>query len=157
MNTIIFAHVNKPVHMVWDAFNLPKHIMNWNHASDTWHCPAAKNDLRVGGSGQNAGNGSSGQPGYTALTASVINITYAKLIANGGKGGNYYNSFGLVWRVAGGSGGNGGAKGVKGSFGTGSPVNGIGIGINFGQIYFDEENQPKDGVPGEPGIVLTAK
>src|SRR5690606_12057908 len=49
MNTIIFAHVNKPVHMVWDAFNLPKHIMNWNHASDTWHCPAAKNDLRVGG------------------------------------------------------------------------------------------------------------
>ncbi len=49
MNTTIFAHVNKPVQTVWDAFNLPKHIMNWNHASDTWYCPAAKNDLRVGG------------------------------------------------------------------------------------------------------------
>ncbi|XQP84222.1 MAG: SRPBCC domain-containing protein [Candidatus Pollutiaquabacter aromativorans] len=23
--------------------------MQWNHASDDWHCPAASNDLRVGG------------------------------------------------------------------------------------------------------------
>jgi len=23
--------------------------MLWNHASDDWHCPAASNDLRVGG------------------------------------------------------------------------------------------------------------
>ena len=27
----------------------PKHIMEWNHASDDWYSPFAENDLRVGG------------------------------------------------------------------------------------------------------------
>lgn len=34
----------------WDCFNKPEHVMQWNHASEDWHCPAAVNDLRVGGS-----------------------------------------------------------------------------------------------------------
>jgi uncharacterized protein YndB with AHSA1/START domain len=29
---------------------MPEHITQWNHAGDDWHCPAATNDLRVGGS-----------------------------------------------------------------------------------------------------------
>ncbi len=39
----------KPISKVWDYFNNPKHITKWNFADETWHCPKAENDLRVGG------------------------------------------------------------------------------------------------------------
>lgn len=41
--------VNAPVGTVWESFNSPEHITKWNSASDDWHTPWAKNDLRVGG------------------------------------------------------------------------------------------------------------
>lgn len=34
---------------IWRLFNEPKHIVNWNFASDDWCCPRAEIDLRVGG------------------------------------------------------------------------------------------------------------
>lgn len=34
---------------VWDAYTSPSHITKWNFADDSWHCPRATNDLRVGG------------------------------------------------------------------------------------------------------------
>jgi uncharacterized protein YndB with AHSA1/START domain len=34
---------------VWEAWTKPEHITKWNFASDDWQCPAASNDLRVGG------------------------------------------------------------------------------------------------------------
>lgn len=34
---------------VWDYYTNPKHIVNWNFASDDWHCPSAENDMKVGG------------------------------------------------------------------------------------------------------------
>lgn len=34
---------------VWECWTNPEHIMEWNHASDDWHCPAATNDLVTGG------------------------------------------------------------------------------------------------------------
>lgn len=45
----ISALVNKPVADVWNAWTDPKHIMQWNAASDDWHCPKAANDPRAGG------------------------------------------------------------------------------------------------------------
>lgn len=45
----ISATVNAPVDKVWTAWTAPEHIVNWNFASDDWHCPKAENDLRVGG------------------------------------------------------------------------------------------------------------
>jgi uncharacterized protein YndB with AHSA1/START domain len=33
----------------WDYYTLPEHIVNWNFASDEWHCPRASNELVVGG------------------------------------------------------------------------------------------------------------
>ena len=41
--------VNTPVEKVWIYWTVPEHITKWNNASDDWHTPAAKNDLRVGG------------------------------------------------------------------------------------------------------------
>lgn len=41
--------VQAPVEKVWEYWTNPKHIIQWNSASDDWHTPKAKNDLRVGG------------------------------------------------------------------------------------------------------------
>ncbi|MFG6687347.1 SRPBCC family protein [Mariniflexile sp. HNIBRBA6329] len=41
--------VNVNLQKVWDFWTKPEHIVNWNFASDDWHCPKATNDLRVGG------------------------------------------------------------------------------------------------------------
>jgi uncharacterized protein YndB with AHSA1/START domain len=38
-----------PVEKVWQCWNEPAHITQWAFASDDWECPAAQNDLRVGG------------------------------------------------------------------------------------------------------------
>ncbi len=43
--TTVAATVNK----AWDYWTNPDHITKWNFASDDWHCPAASNDLKVGG------------------------------------------------------------------------------------------------------------
>ena len=45
----VAATVNAPIEKVWDYFTQPQHIIQWNHASDDWHCPKAENDLRIGG------------------------------------------------------------------------------------------------------------
>ncbi|MFM2284896.1 MAG: hypothetical protein RLZZ543_393 [Bacteroidota bacterium] len=49
MKITVEVLVNADVQHVWNCFTQPEHIMQWNHAGDDWHCPAAQNDLRVGG------------------------------------------------------------------------------------------------------------
>src|SRR5690606_20186537 len=34
---------------VWNLYNTPDHVRNWNHASDDWHSPFAENNLKVDG------------------------------------------------------------------------------------------------------------
>lgn len=41
--------IEAPIEHVWECWTNPDHIMEWNHASDDWHCPAATNDLTIGG------------------------------------------------------------------------------------------------------------
>jgi uncharacterized protein YndB with AHSA1/START domain len=48
-STTITATVHAPIEHVWKAWNDPKHVTKWNHASDDWECPHGTNDLRVGG------------------------------------------------------------------------------------------------------------
>jgi uncharacterized protein YndB with AHSA1/START domain len=43
------ATVHAPIKTVWSYWNEPEHITKWNAASDDWHTPHAKNDLRIGG------------------------------------------------------------------------------------------------------------
>jgi len=45
----IEALIHAEINLVWDCYTQPSHITEWNFASDDWHCPMAKNDLRVGG------------------------------------------------------------------------------------------------------------
>ena len=34
---------------VWHCYTDPAHIVNWNFADPSWHCPSAANDLKIGG------------------------------------------------------------------------------------------------------------
>jgi uncharacterized protein YndB with AHSA1/START domain len=34
---------------VWECWNKPEHITQWNFADASWHCPKAENDLKMGG------------------------------------------------------------------------------------------------------------
>jgi uncharacterized protein YndB with AHSA1/START domain len=45
VETTVFA----PVARVWEAYTSPAEVVQWNFASDDWHCPSASSDLRVGG------------------------------------------------------------------------------------------------------------
>ena len=53
-----------PVEKVWDYFNTPKHIMNWNFAHESWKCPSSENDLRVGGKFSNRMEAKDGSFGF---------------------------------------------------------------------------------------------
>ncbi|OAQ40768.1 polyketide cyclase [Pedobacter psychrophilus] len=41
--------IDLPIEKVWELWTNPKHIINWNFASEDWHTPSAENDLIVGG------------------------------------------------------------------------------------------------------------
>jgi uncharacterized protein YndB with AHSA1/START domain len=43
------ANVHADIKKVWDSYTNPKHIVNWNFADPSWHCPSAENDMRIGG------------------------------------------------------------------------------------------------------------
>lgn len=45
----ITATVHADLDKTWNCWTDPEHIVNWNFASDDWHCPKASNDPRTGG------------------------------------------------------------------------------------------------------------
>lgn len=45
----VLATVNADAKKVWDYYNSPTHIIHWNFADPSWHCPSAENDMRIGG------------------------------------------------------------------------------------------------------------
>jgi len=46
---MISATVHAPIEKIWEYWNSPEHIMEWNNASPDWHTPYATSDLQVGG------------------------------------------------------------------------------------------------------------
>jgi uncharacterized protein YndB with AHSA1/START domain len=48
-NITVKTTINALVSKVWEFYNSPKHIVNWNNASPDWHTTRAESDLRVGG------------------------------------------------------------------------------------------------------------
>jgi len=45
----IQAEIQKDIFTVWHTYHQPKHIVNWNYASDDWHTPRAESEFKVGG------------------------------------------------------------------------------------------------------------
>ena len=49
MDITVETTVDAPLSTVWQCWTAPEHITQWNFAADTWHCPSATNDVRIGG------------------------------------------------------------------------------------------------------------
>ena len=45
----VSATIHSDLKKVWDYYTNPKHIVNWNFADPSWHCPSASNDMKLGG------------------------------------------------------------------------------------------------------------
>ncbi|WP_312190957.1 SRPBCC family protein [Sphingobacterium sp.] len=60
----IEAHINVRVESIWNAYNSAEDIMQWNHASDNWHCTSSINDLRIGGKFKNRMEAKDGSMGF---------------------------------------------------------------------------------------------
>jgi len=45
----VTANIEAPTTKVWDYYTNPSHIVNWNFAHPSWHCPTATNDMKIGG------------------------------------------------------------------------------------------------------------
>lgn len=43
------AIIHAPIEKVWEFYTHPTHIVQWNFADPSWHCPSASNDLTEGG------------------------------------------------------------------------------------------------------------
>lgn len=41
--------IQAPAEKVWELWTGPRHITQWNHASDDWHTPRAQNEVKEGG------------------------------------------------------------------------------------------------------------
>ena len=45
----VSATIDAGIEKVWEYWTEPRHITNWNTATDEWHTPKAENDLKEGG------------------------------------------------------------------------------------------------------------
>lgn len=45
VSTLVKANIAK----AWEYYTKPEHIVNWNFADASWHCPSAINDMSIGG------------------------------------------------------------------------------------------------------------
>lgn len=46
---IVSTTIESPIEDVWKHFTNEVSIQKWNFANENWHCPSAKNDLKVDG------------------------------------------------------------------------------------------------------------
>ena len=64
MKVTVKVTIEKPVDLVWAYYTTPEDIVRWNFASDDWHTPSARVDLRVGGSFSSRMEAKDGSAGF---------------------------------------------------------------------------------------------
>lgn len=58
------VEIKAPLSLVWELWNDPEAITQWNFATPAWHCPSASVDLRVGGKIQSRMEAKDGSMGF---------------------------------------------------------------------------------------------
>lgn len=75
----ISVTVQAPLAKVWDCWTQPEHITQWNFAIDTWQCPWATQDLRVGGRQESRMEAKDGSMGFEFGGTYTVVDTHQKL------------------------------------------------------------------------------
>ncbi len=86
MKITINSVVNAPINTVWEAWNSPEDIKQWNAAHESWHTTNSTVDLREGGkfsSRMEAKDGSAGFDFEGTYTRIVPHKTIECVIADG--------------------------------------------------------------------------
>lgn len=65
--------VDAPREKAWKYYTAPEHIIEWNFAHPSWHCPTASNDVRIGGKYQARMEARDGNAGFD-FEASYISV-----------------------------------------------------------------------------------
>ena len=65
---------------VWNYYTDPEHIIKWNFADSSWHCPSATNDLQVGGKYFARMEAKDGSFGFD-YEASYYEVTYGESLS----------------------------------------------------------------------------
>src|SRR5690606_10502783 len=63
-NVTVQTTVKATAQKVWNTWNEPSHIIQWNTASPDWHTPRAENDLRSGGNFRHRMEARDGSTGF---------------------------------------------------------------------------------------------
>lgn len=88
----VTATVNASATKTWDCYTNPAHIVNWNFADPSWHCPSAINDLKVGGTYIARMEARDGSFGFD-FEAVYSEITLGKHFTYGFEGRNVFVKF----------------------------------------------------------------
>jgi uncharacterized protein YndB with AHSA1/START domain len=92
MNTLskpvieIESAIQAPIERVWEMWTKPKHITNWNFASDDWQCPQSENDLQVGGKFSSRMEAKDGSSGFDFWGNHTEVVEYKKISSQLGDG-----------------------------------------------------------------------
>lgn len=84
--------INADLPKVWKRWNDPESIKGWAFASDTWECPYAENDLRVGGrflTRMSAKDGSASFD-FTGMYTDVVEFKKIKYLMDKAEGENQH-------------------------------------------------------------------
>ncbi len=77
MKITVEAVVNADLNQVWDAWNNPTDIKQWNSAQDDWHTTRSSVDLREGGKFQSRMEAKDGSEGFD------FEGTYTRVVPRG--------------------------------------------------------------------------
>ena len=81
MNKItIKALVNAPIETVWQAYNAPEDIVQWNTASADWHTVNSSNDLWVGGQFSHRMEAKDGSMGFDFAGTYTEIVPFKKIV-----------------------------------------------------------------------------
>ena len=74
------AVVKAPIEKVWQAYNDPEDIMQWNTASADWHTVSSKNDLSVGGQFSHRMEAKDGSMGFDFAGTYTEIVPFKKMV-----------------------------------------------------------------------------
>ncbi|MEY3727919.1 MAG: SRPBCC domain-containing protein [Flavobacteriia bacterium] len=75
------AVIEAPLDQVWDKWTQAVHVVNWNFAHESWCCPKAEVDFRVGGGSNYRMEAKDGSFGFD-LKATFLEIEPGTFIAS---------------------------------------------------------------------------
>jgi uncharacterized protein YndB with AHSA1/START domain len=76
----VSAQISAPISAVWSKWTQAAHVVNWNFAHESWCCPRAEVDFRVGGTSNYRMEAKDGSFGFD-LKATFLEIEPSTFIA----------------------------------------------------------------------------